>query len=112
MDTTFSIRGTLVGELWWPTGAPAYKAASFTFSRVQDRPFVEHCDTIRQAVESLMRREDGDFSTAARLSADSYLAITHRTARRETTRYFGLDRFASIADYLTDDFAPGEEWES
>lgn len=110
MTTTYSIEGHAIGGMWWPMGSPASKPVSYTFERGArpPRPFVEQADTLLEAVEALTTREGGDFSTAARLTADSVLVVTHRTARRVTRRWFPLSLFASLADYLSPEY-PFEE---
>lgn len=95
--TTFEIHGTMTGGLWWPMGEEASKDVSFTFAR-KGAPFVAEADTVRWAVEQLMRQEDGDFSTAARISG--VLVVIRRTTNRETRRYFDLAAFRSISDYV------------
>lgn len=98
--TSFEIVGAVTGELWWPIGEPAYKDVVYSFRRGEQRPFLAGHDTLREAVESLMRREDGDFSTAGRLTADTFLVATRRTANRETRRFFRLTNARSISDYI------------
>jgi hypothetical protein len=106
MTTTYSIEGHVIGGMWWPIGEPATKPVSFTFERgdMPRRPFTEQVETLLEAVEALTTREGGDFSTAARLTADSVLVVTHRTARREVRRWFPLSLFASLTDYLSDEY--------
>lgn len=97
MTTTFEIQGTLLGELWWPIGAPASKRVDFTFSR-SGGPFIAQAETLRGALEALMRAEDADFSTAGRI--DGVLVVVRRTQHRETRRYFDLSLFPSADDYV------------
>lgn len=99
MTTTFTILGALQGCLWWPIGEPAQKPVSYAFKRTETPPpFVNTAETLREAVEGLMR--DGDFSNAPRLTADSLLLVTRRAATYETRRWFPLASFSSIADYM------------
>jgi hypothetical protein len=98
--STFEIRGTIHGGLWWPMEAPAWKELSATFSR-DGGPFVDKADTLREAVEGILTREGGDFSTAPLLNGT--LTVVRRTARREHRRTFELSALPSIADYVTDE---------
>jgi hypothetical protein len=97
MTTTFEVHGSLIGELWWPYGASASKRVDFTFSRTGG-PFTAQAETLRDAIEGLVRAQDGDFSTAARI--DGVLVVVRRTTTRETRRFFDLAFFASIEDYV------------
>lgn len=97
MTTTFEVHGTLLGGLWWPYGAPASKPVHHAFSRTGGS-FSARASSLRQALEGLMRAEDGDFSTAARI--DGMLVVVRRTEHRETRRYFDLGLFPSIEDYV------------
>jgi hypothetical protein len=99
MDTEYTIAATMTGPLWWPIGEPATKDVTFTFRRDDTpRPWQHNADTLAEAVERLMVAEDGDFSGPATI--EGVLIITHRTARRETRRVFGLELFPSIADWV------------
>jgi hypothetical protein len=110
---TYTIIGTLQGGLWWPIGEPAQKAASFAFERLEEPRLFDHAaHTLRSAVEQLMREEDGDFSDAPRLTADSVLVVTRHGRTHRTERIFPLAGFASIADYIGADlWTFPEVWE-
>jgi hypothetical protein len=99
MASTYTVKGTMTGELWWPMGMPAFKEVSFSFAR-EGRAWVAEADTLAEGIEALMRAEDGDFSSAARLTADSYLEVTRERAHGRTVRWFPLTLFGSIAGYV------------
>lgn len=108
-ESTYTIEGSVIGGLWWPMGAPATKPVRFTFTRGAARPFTPHADTLLEAVDALTTAEGGDFSTLARLTADSVLVVEHRKAQRVTRRWFSLSGCASIADYMSDEYGFGED---
>lgn len=95
--TRFGIVGFVTGELWWPVGVPAVKEVRMDW-RSGD------FDTLAEAVEALMRREDGDFSTAARLTADSYLYAERGDMHRTHTHRIDVGQLPSIAEYVSDAF--------
>lgn len=115
MTTQYTIVGTITGALWWPIGADAGKSVCTTFRRgprgFDPKIRTDHdplfhgneADTLREAVESLMAREDGDFSSAAKFTADSYLVVRRTGRTHATERIFDLARFASIRGYITDE---------
>lgn len=105
MQTTYEIAGTVTGGLWWPIGAPAGKDVRYRFTREPDAdPWVDEAPDLTAAVDALTLREGGDFSTAARMTADSVLIVT-RTTRPGFThrRVMALACFRSIAEYVTDE---------
>jgi hypothetical protein len=102
MATEFRIEGSVIGGLWWPIGEPATKAVSMRFVSGE-------YPTLRDAVDSLTMREGGDFSTAARLTADSVLIATRQHGRRTVSRFFDLTAASSIADYMSDEYPFSDE---
>lgn len=108
MQTTFTILGAVTGELWWPMGAEAFKPITFRFAR-EGRPFVTEADTLTGAVEALMRAEDGDFSSEAKLTGDSVLVVERVSSRRTTKRWFPVTMLPSIAQYVAADVIPDVE---
>lgn len=109
MTTTYTIEGTVTGELWWPTGVPAGKQVSRTFERSHAtlRDMVGEAATLRDMVDAITLAEGGDFSTAPRLTSDTRLIVTRErrsgTTVRTVERTFDLARFPSIADYIAPD---------
>jgi hypothetical protein len=95
--TQFGIVGFLSGGLWWPIGAEAVKEVRFTWSAGE-------YDSLREAVDALMVREDGDFSTAARLTADTYLYAERGDVHTTHTHRVDVGQFPSISDYVSDGF--------
>lgn len=71
--STLTIHGTVTGGLWWPIGHPAGKtiSASIALPDADGRSFTE---LVLDAVE---KEANGDFSTAAKLTADSTIEFQH-----------------------------------
>jgi hypothetical protein len=108
--TTYTIVGALQGGLWWPYGALAEKPVEYVFTRDDiGAPFVNTAETLADALAGLMAAEDGDFSNAPRLTADSVLLAerTSPSGRRRVLRTFSLASFGSIADYMSDAYSFG-----
>lgn len=105
MATTYEVTGTLRGEMWWPIGTPAEKPFRVTF-RESERPA-----TMAELAERIMTAEDGDFSSAAVMLADTTLTIVrHRPdSRRTVERWFPLTAFPSITAYVADEW-PEVDW--
>jgi hypothetical protein len=93
--TSFGIVGFVSGGLWWPYGAEAVKEVRFTWRAGQ-------YDSLQGAVEALMPKEDGDFSDAPRLTADTYLYAERGDFQHMHTHRIDIGQFASIAGYCTD----------
>ena len=99
---TYRVAGTLEGSIWWPVGVLATK--TFTYVTTT-RP-----DSLRDLCEQVMTAEDGDFSGAPRMLADTTVVVTrwrgdglgHRSRSIEVTR------FPSLRDDYTSDRWP--EW--
>jgi hypothetical protein len=95
--TDISLRGFLVGPIWWPMGAECSKPLSYSITR-EDERFTEP-GTLREHV--LAATNDGDFHGAT--IAHGELVVTVHRDRRKIVRSFPLDRFLSIADCLHGD---------
>ncbi len=108
METRYTISGTITGKYWWPINVDAGKPARLTFRRVNHADGIYGHDEqpdLLSAMETLAIREGGDFSTAAKMTADSVL-IAERSdmhGRRTFRRIVPLTAFPSIADYVTDE---------
>lgn len=98
---TYYVTGSIIGDLWWPIGEPGTKTFSY---RTAERP-----ESLRALADSVMAEEDGDFSSAPRMTADSVLVITRWRATSHHSRAWDLSQFGSIADYMTDEYAPFDD---
>ena len=108
VETTYTIRGTMQGELWWE--GPAQKPVEQRFYRTGARavPFAWAVSDLVEMADMVGTHEGGDFRNAGRLTADSELvieradAIGGRLARR-VLRSFPMTMFPSIAEYVDAD---------
>jgi hypothetical protein len=96
LRTVYRVEGTLAGPIWWPYGAPASKTFEY---RTSERPA-----SLRDLAESILNREDGDFSGAPRFLADTTLTITRYGSTGHHGRTFDLGAFASLAAYTSADW--------
>ena len=99
MRTTYHVTGTLQGPLWWPIGELAQKTFSWDIADRSGRP-----ESLRELADCIMAREDGDFSGAARMMADTTLTITRWHATGHHGRTWDLAQFPSLADYTCEDW--------
>jgi hypothetical protein len=110
MATTYTISGTLRGELWWPMGTPATKTFERRWSDY--RPSRDRY-LLRHLAEEIMRAEDGDFSSAPVFLADTSLTVTRESSAgqsiRRHSRTWPLTAFSSIADYVSDEWPEFED---
>lgn len=91
-----SIHGEMIGRIWAPYGAKAFKRVDWT-PRFSKERF-----TLRECLDSLMAGEGGDFSDSPKING--VLVVKHyRRGTRSTERIFDLSLFPSIADYVTDE---------
>ena len=95
-DFEVSIRGDVIGEIWWPYGAKAFKPVGWSPRFSEDR------FTLRDCLDSLMASEGGDFSNAPKINGVLVLK-RYGKGTRSTERIFDLSMFPSIADYVTDE---------
>ena len=99
MKTTLMITGYLVGSLWWPVGAEAWKDFSYDIAAEQARSIGGKM-TLRDHV--LRATNDGDLN-GAEIAAGELVARREyvRNGRRIVeTRTWSLYRFPSITDCL------------
>jgi len=101
MTTTFEIHGHVMGPIWQPGYDRCFKQTALAFGR-------ERAKSLREAVE-LIVLHDGDFSQTPKLTADSYLTVVKRSGSRLSQRYFPMDMFPSVRDYMTDDLPDYED---
>lgn len=108
LRTTYTVRGTLAGGLWWPIGEPASKSFEYrvTVAGTEERPA-----TMRDLAEQIMAREDGDFSSAPRFLADTTLTVIRWRATGHHGRSWDLSRFASLNEYVSPEWPMWEEGE-
>lgn len=99
--TNISLRGYVVGSIWWPVGAECFKPLNYSITR-EDQRFTEP-GTLRDHV--LRATNDGDFQSTTLAQAE--LVIERRNGARRVIRSFPLSRFPSVADCLHPD---GEDW--
>jgi hypothetical protein len=105
--------GFITGDLWWPMGVPAVKEVRISWRSDCGRSDginpcsscgTAHYSTLGEAVEALMRREDGDFSSAARLTADSYLYAERSSVHWTHAHRYEVGMLASVSEYVSDAF--------
>jgi hypothetical protein len=106
MTVTFhhSIRGYLVGALWWPIGAEAWKSVDYDLT-AEDRRFGEP-QPIREHV--LQVTNDGDFAGGCEVANGELITtatITRGARVYQRTRVTLLERFQSVADLILLDWA-------
>lgn len=93
---TFTLSGHIAGEIYW-SRVGAAKPVEMSWGTGE-------YDSLRQAAESLMRREDGDFADAPRLTADSLLIVDRHGRHGQSHRHVvEVRRLESIADYVAPD---------
>ena len=101
MVTDISLRGFVVGPIWWPAGAECYKPLAYSITR-EDGRFSEP-GTLRDHV--LRATNDGDFQHCTLACAK--LVVERRNGNRRVVRSFPLSHFPSVADCLHPD---GDDW--
>jgi hypothetical protein len=96
-----TIRGFLVGPIWWPAGEECFKR--FTYDVTREDQCSGSRGTLRDHVLAII--DDGDFQHCR--VACGELAIEVRRSNGRTTytkeRRWPLAHFSSIADCLRDD---------
>jgi hypothetical protein len=100
MITNISLRGFIVGPIWWPAGAECYKPLDYSITR--ESALIDG-GTLRDHV--LRATNDGDFQSATLACAE--LVIERRAGNRRVIRSFQLSHFPSVADCLHPD---GDDW--
>lgn len=98
--TTYTLRGTVQGPIWWPIGEPASKTFNYTYQRTDGDQHL----ALRELAEAAMSAEDGDFSSAPRFMADTVLTVTRWGRTGHHGRTFDLNAFSSVADYTSQDW--------
>lgn len=99
--TDISLRGFIVGPIWWPSGSECYKPLSYNITD-HDARWSEP-GTLREHVVAAVC--DGDFQSASLACAE--LVIERRAGNRRVIRSFPLSKFPSVADCLDPD---GDDW--
>jgi hypothetical protein len=108
MITNISLRGFIVGPIWWPAGAECYKPLSYSIT--DERVRWSEPGTLRDHV--LAATNDGDFQSATLAQAE--LVVERRAGNRRVIRSFPLSHFPSVADCLHpdgDDWCPQDDFE-
>jgi len=101
MITNISLRGFVVGPIWWPVGEECYKPLDYSITDQNAR--WSEPGTLRDHV--LRATNDGDFQSCTLAQAE--LVVERRTGNRRVIRSFRLSRFPSVADCLHPD---GDDW--
>jgi hypothetical protein len=108
MNLQLTIRGYVVGPIWWPVGAECYKDLAYDVTRESARFFRER-PTLRSHLNLLMAEHGGDFQSATIAQGELIVTATKQvgatTVRR--TRAWPLETFPSIRDYLHPE---GQDW--
>jgi hypothetical protein len=105
MNANISIRGFVVGPVWWPAGVECFKPLDYDLTR-EDARFLEP-GTLRDHI--LAATNDGDFQHCTIAQGELIIETTRRdkaSAIVKRIRSWPLDRFPSIADCLH----PGPDW--
>jgi hypothetical protein len=102
MTTQISIRGYLVGPIWWPAGAECWKNLNYDLTRERDR-YVEPPTTLREHVLAATR--DGDFQHCVIAQGEIVIERSRMIGRDlvRKIRYYPLEKFHDVADCLHDD---------
>lgn len=108
------IRGALVGELWWPSGAQVWTPLAYDLTREGSR-FSEPA-TLREHCLHVLAERGGDFQGGARFADCALIStVTIRKGGRlyQRSRVTSLADFPSIADLVDAEFLPdhGEDSE-
>jgi hypothetical protein len=101
MITDISLRGFVVGPIWWPAGAECFKDLAYSITREDGR--LTEPGTLRDHV--LRATNDGDFQHCT--IALGEIVVTCVRGRRKVQRSFPLRKFPSIADCLHPE---GDDW--
>lgn len=107
MNLSISIRGYIVGPIWWPADSECYKPLVYDLTR--EAALMDGA-TLRDHV--LRATNDGDFQHATLAHAE--LVVERRKAGRRVIRSFPLSHFPSVADCLHpdgDDWCPQDDFE-
>src|ERR1700728_658175 len=84
------IRGYVVGALWWPTGAEAWKDLNYDLTRESGRFMTR--PGLRDHLVNII--SDGDFQGGATIAQGSVIVRIFNPRRNRTvTREFPLSRF-------------------
>lgn len=100
MNLNISLRGYIVGPIWWPAGAECFKPLDYDITSESARM---DGGTLRDHV--LRATNDGDFQSATLAHAE--LVVERRNGSRRVIRSFPLSRFPSVADCLHPE---GDDW--
>lgn len=99
--SSITIRGFIVGPIWWPMGAECYKPLRYSITSEEKR--WSEPGTLREHVLAALR--DGDFQSAT--IAHGEIVVEMIRERRRVLRSFPLSHFPSVADCLHPD---GDDW--
>lgn len=100
--TTIEVSGGVTGTLWMPavTGWKQVEAR-YTY-RDDGQPFAPRADSLREALEDTISRNDGDFQ-GGKLTGDTRIVIRRRAGNRTVSRVLYVDQFpqalAEIVDF-------------
>lgn len=104
MITEISIRGYLVGPIWWPVGEECWKDLCYDVLREEGR-FSEP-PTLRDHLNHLVAELGGDFQGCSIAQGELIIRTSRRDSAGATitrTRAWPLDRFPSAKDYCHSD---------
>jgi hypothetical protein len=92
MSLTIEVHGAVCGTLWMPP-VVGWKEVRTRFTlRGQNQPFAPRVESIREALERAAR-DDGNFQTAGRLTADSGFTIERTVGNRTVRRLYFVEQF-------------------
>jgi hypothetical protein len=107
MNLQITIRGYVVGPIWWPVGAECWKDLAYDVTRESER--FDEALTLRDHMRRVMFEHGGDFQSATIAQGELIVTATKQvgatTVRR--TRAWPLETFPSIRDYLHPE---GQDW--
>jgi hypothetical protein len=98
--TSVEISGFVVGGLWWPTGAHAWKEVRFNATDWECRTIQgEGSATLREMCNAMLMEHGGDFQDAE--LGDCVLTITRtKPGGYRHSRHFPLGHFPSVSDMI------------
>lgn len=97
MQTQVTVRGYVVGPIWWPAGVEYFKEFTYDLTRESQRK--EGADFRSHIVDIVC---DGDFQSASIACGEIEISYRRKNGDR-VTRTIPLECFPSIADCLHSD---------
>jgi hypothetical protein len=99
---SIKLRGYIVGNIWWPSGAECWKPLNVDLHREKARVTGDG-DMFRYLVGRACA--DGDFQSATIAQGDITITMSESRngKRHRVSKTYPLDKFPSVADYVHPD---------